>query len=306
MLKGPIPVLPTCFNDDQSVCLDAMERMIAFAKQSGITAVCLPAFGSEFYKLGAGERIALLERAVALSGPDLCVIAQCNHVHGPIAAQLAADAEAMGCGAVSTALPRAFPTGEAALVDFAVTVCRGTRLPVIAQDWNPGGQSISVESALAIKEQCPNLACLKLEEAGAAPKIRRIVEGSQGKLQVLGGWGGLYLMEQLPGGIVGLMPGIPLIDVFKGVWDRYAGGDPAAAARLFNHLLPYIEFSLRTFEQFHHAEKTLASKRGILPNARVRSPSLELDTEARRYLDTITDQVLLAIEAEGFAATPQF
>ena len=133
-LQGPIPVIPTSFKSDDSVDLEAMQRMIEFARHSGITAVCLPAFGSEFYKLDASERTALLARAVELSGDQLCIIAQCNHVHGPIAARLAKEAEAMGCNAISTALPRAFPVAEQELVDYAVTVCKATKLPVIVQD----------------------------------------------------------------------------------------------------------------------------------------------------------------------------
>jgi 4-hydroxy-tetrahydrodipicolinate synthase len=303
-LEGPIPVLPTCFHDDESIDLGAMDSLIRFAKNTGITAVCLPAFGSEFYKLSANERTLLLQTAIQLAGGELCVVAQCNHAHAPIAAQMAREAEAMGCGAISTALPRAFPVAEQCLVDHAVTVCRATSLPVILQDWNPGGESLSVAAAAKAKSLAANLACLKLEEPGVAAKIRAITEATGGSLRVLGGWGGLYLMEQLPAGVAGLMPGIPLIDVFQAIWHRYHAGDPTAALSLFKHVLPYIEFSLRTFEQFHHAEKTLAAKRGLLPNARVRSPSLQLDEDTRGYLDFLTDSLLEALLAEGFVPCP--
>lgn len=297
LIEGPIPVLPTVFQSDNSILADAVSDMIGFARGAGITAVCLPAFGSEFYKLSGPERTKLLAVAAGCAGEDLCVIAQCNHPHGPVASQAAREAEDMGCGAVSTALPRAFPVAESALVDYATSVMQGTSLPCILQDWNPSGASISVAAIAEIKKRCPNFACVKLEEPGAASKIKAITEATGGTVKVLGGWGGYYLMEQLPAGVHGLMPGLPLIDVFKAIWDLGKAGDHAAALARFLPLMPFIEFSLRSFEQFHHAEKTLAHKRGLIPNRNVRQPTLTLDPNELAYLDFITDALMESFDA---------
>ncbi len=48
-LYGTVPIIPTPFCDDESIDEDALRDLIEFAIQSGVQAVCLPAYASEFY-----------------------------------------------------------------------------------------------------------------------------------------------------------------------------------------------------------------------------------------------------------------
>jgi len=301
---GPLPVLPTAFDADGAILLDAVARQIEFVVQCKAPLACLPAFGSEFYKLDGSERDRLIEQAIAAADGRVGIVVQCNHGHAAHAAALAARAEAQGAAMISTALPRNLPAAEGSLAAHAEAVCRATGLPVIVQDWNPSGPSISAERIAEVAKRCPNLAFIKLEEPAIAEKCTALRRLTDGRVRILSGWGGLYLQEQLDGGIAGVMPGLPLLDVFQEIWRAHRADRAARVYRLHSLLLPYIGFSLRNLEWFHHCEKRLGERRGLLPNALVREPTVSLGDADRRYLELLIDRLLHALNDEGFCREP--
>jgi 2-keto-3-deoxy-L-arabinonate dehydratase len=301
---GPLPVLPTVFDADGAVLFDAVARQMEFVVQCRARLACLPAFGSEFYKLDGAERDRLIETAIAAADGRVGIVVQCNHGHAAHAAALASRAEAQGAAMIATALPRNLPAAEESLAAHAEAVCRATSLPVIVQDWNPAGSSIPAESIARVADRCSNLTFIKLEEPAIAGKCAALKTLTNERVRVLSGWGGLYLQEQLAGGIAGVMPGLPLLDVFQEIWRAHVAGEAALVYHLHSLLLPYIGFSLRNLEWFHHCEKRLAERRGLLPNAVVREPTVSLGEADRRYLELLIERLLNALVDEGFCREP--
>jgi hypothetical protein len=78
-IDGIVPVVPTPFTAGEEIHWDSLGRPLDFAVKAGACAVCLPAYASEFYKLGEEERDRLLAEAVGRAGPALPVVAQVNH-----------------------------------------------------------------------------------------------------------------------------------------------------------------------------------------------------------------------------------
>lgn len=292
-LTGVLPVLPTPFTPDDEVDYTSIPRLVDFAKRCGVRTVVTPAFGSEFYKLDGGERQPVIETAVTAAHlQSLRVVVQCNHTTPRLAARLAAEAKSLGASAVSTALPRAFAASENQLLDYARRVCDATDLPVIVQDWNPGGRTADAGFFITLHQHCANFRLAKLEEPGISDTVGRIIRETSGRVGVLSGWGGSYAVQLHSAGICGLMPGLSLADVFVHLWSKLDAGDVQSALNDFSQIAPYLQFSLQTFEQFHHAEKHVLWKRGALENPFVRPVTVELDADSRRYLETLTHGLL--------------
>ncbi len=290
-LTGVLPVLPTPFTGQDEVDYQALRPLVDFAAKCGIKTVVTPAFGSEFYKLDGGERQGVIETAVAqASTHGLKVVAQCNHTTPRLAARFAGEAQGLGAAAVATALPRAFASSERQLFDYARRVCDATELPVIVQDWNPGGKTADAGFFIELHGSCPNFRMAKLEEPGIGNAIRSIIRETGGQIGVLSGWGGSYTIQLHPAGLSGIMPGLALADVFVSIWTKLQSGDIREAANLFGSISSYLQFSLQTFEQFHHAEKRLLVRRGVLTNPVVRPLTVDLDADADAYLDLLTEQ----------------
>jgi len=263
----------------------------------------LPAYGSEFYKLSENERTAVIETAVEQANGRAQVVAQSNHPSSRIAADVARRNQDLGANVISFALPRQFALAEIDQLRFAGTVTRAVNRPVLIQDFNPGGATVGAEFARRLTESTPNFAYLKLEEPMMGPKVRAIAEATRGHVGVLEGWGGMYLLELLPSGICGAMPGLALCDLFQELTRRALAGDDTGASELFRVVLPHIAYSLQNMELFHHCEKRLLARRGLIRDPVVREPALTLDATASDYIDRLIGDVLIAVESLIRSAT---
>ncbi len=296
-LEGVIPILPTPFDQEEAIVYADIGPLVDFAVESGATAVGVPAFGSEFYKLSGRERKRLIDVATESAQGRLPVIVQCNHTSPQVIADIVKEAEISGAAAINTALPRAFAPSEAAIVEYAQTVCQSTSLPVILQDWNPGGPTIGLDSIKQIHEVCENFSGIKYEESGIGPLIRQIETATEGKIRVFTGWGGMYLLELIPAGVSGAMPGFSLIDVFDHIWQAAVDGNMTKAYGLYSGIAPFVQFSLQNLEMFHHCEKRLLQRRGLLSNGKVRAVTITLNPDQENYLNLLIDRTLEVISS---------
>jgi 4-hydroxy-tetrahydrodipicolinate synthase len=291
-----VPIVPVPFRADESIDHDGLAALCAFAADKGVGAMCLPAFASEFYKLSGDERVEAVRVAVGTVRGRVPVIGQANHGSARLAAELAQANEKAGASVISVALPRNFAYTEADLLDFAQTVGRAVGVPLLIQDWNPSGPAVGAEFCARLQEACPNFRYIKLEEPGMGGKIRRIRAACGDQVSVLEGWGGEYMLELIPAGLAGIMPGLALIDVLDRVWTLAQAGDRAAAYDLFARIHPWIAFTLLSVESLNYLEKTLLVRRGVLATSHVRRPTITLDPDSRTYADFLIERALQTIE----------
>jgi len=78
-MRGIVPVAPTPFTPDEAVDLAALAGLVEFAVATGVPAICLPAYGSEFYKLSDAERSSVVATAIKQAGGRVKGMAQSNH-----------------------------------------------------------------------------------------------------------------------------------------------------------------------------------------------------------------------------------
>jgi 2-keto-3-deoxy-L-arabinonate dehydratase len=284
-IDGIVPVIPTPFFKDETIDHEALAACVRFAADSGVAAVCLPAYGSEFYKLSEAERAKVVETAVAASGGRVPVIGQSNHPSARLAAEIAKANEARGVDLISFALPRQFVLGQDDLLNYARKICDAVTVPVLIQDFNPGGATIGAEFCRRLADVCSNFRYTKLEEPMMAPKVEAIREATNDRVGVLEGWGGLYMMELLPVGICGAMPGVGMADLLQRVWNLSRQGHETEAWDLYEKLSTHMAFSLQNFELFGWLEKDLLARRGVIgaESAYMRSATYTPDEHTRRH-----------------------
>jgi 4-hydroxy-tetrahydrodipicolinate synthase len=295
-IGGVVPIVPTPFDEDEQIDTAALQRLIDFAVSCGVGAVCLPAYGSEFYKLTDQERLAVVRIAVDQAAGRLVVIGQCNHASSRVALSMAQANVAAGAGLISVAIPRTFSLSSEDLLRYLEPILNGVDVPCLVQDFNPGGPTVTVDFVIQLLSRCPNLRYLKLEESLSAQKIASIRQATQDRVKILEGWGGLYLMELVSAGICGVMPGLGMADVLNRVFFLRRNGESERAFDLYGRILPHIVFSLQNLELYLYMEKRLLQRRGVLPNAHCRSASLTPDSVTRRYVEELSDRVLQAVE----------
>jgi hypothetical protein len=125
-----------------------------------------------------------------------------------------------------------------------------------------------------------------------APKFEDIIKTTEGKVGLLEGWGGLYMLELIPVGISGVMPGLGLCDILQKVFMLRKNGENEKAFNLFEKVMPQIFFSLQNMELFHYVEKELLIARGVLSNSVVRKATYKPDVSTMAYIKELNDRIV--------------
>ena len=298
---GVVPVMSIPFDDHEEIDEPALRRLVDFAVACRVRAVCLPMYGSEYYKLSDEERTRVVAIAVDQAAKRVKVIGNCAHGSSRMALSFAQANVKAGAEMISVPVPRIFSLSDDDLLRYLAPILKGVDVPVLLQDFNPGGPTVTVEFVTRLLEKCPNFRYLKLEEPLMAGKIETIRQATDGRIGVLEGWGGLYLMELIPVGISGSMPGLAIADILTRIFQLRQECDPQAF-ELFEKVLPQIVFSLQNFECFLYCEKRLLQARGVLSNANCRNADYTPDAFAVEYVDELNQRILSALEQHGFAA----
>jgi 4-hydroxy-tetrahydrodipicolinate synthase len=290
--NGVLPIVPTPFTRDGIIDWKALESLLEFAINANVCGVCLPAYASEFYKLREAERRELVCRAISFVKGRLSVVAQVNHVSTATVVETARDLERAGAAAISVAVPRLFSLPEHDLLRYFDQILESITIPLIIQDFNPGGVTLSLEFVKTLHGQHEHFRYLKLEEPLLSRRVRSIVEGTDGAVGVVDGWGGTYMIELMDAGICGVMPGLAVSDLLQIVWERARSGEKDSAYELFQYVLPQIVYSLQSLEFFHHAEKALLVARGVLTNSVVRDATLTVDAVDHAHINFLNQKIL--------------
>ena len=127
-------------------------------------------------------------------------------------------------------------------------------------------------------------------------KVSAILEAANGEVGVIEGWGGMSMLDLIPAGICGVMPGLAISDLLVKVFQLATTGDTAGAYKVHEAVLPQIVLSLQHMELFHHAEKRLLVARGLLHEAVVRQLTLKLDRPTEDRIAFLNDQILALLD----------
>lgn len=303
-IDGVVPIVPTPFSSSGIPDWSALKNLLDFAVEAGVCAVCLPAYASEFYKLTDAERRDAAIQAVGLSDGRIPVVAQVNHFSTAYVAETARELERAGAAAISVAVPRLFNLPERDLLRYFDRILKGLGIPLLIQDFNPAGATVSVDFLQQLRRQHEHFRYLKLEEPLMSERVRAIVDGTSGELGVLEGWGGVYILELIPAGIVGVMPGLAVADILQLIWKLARRGDPDAAYAAFIGILPQITYSLQSLEFFHHTEKSLLTARGLLPAPLVREATLTVAPDDQVHIEFLNQKILEWLDHLGLRRQP--
>ncbi len=291
-------MVPTPFHPDESIDVASLRRVVDWIAAEDLAGMCLPAYGSEFYKLSESERDQVVTIAIETNDGRVPVIAQANHGSARVAATLAQRYEEMGADVISVAIPRQFGSSSSDISDFCSTVAAATSMPLLVQDFNPGGPTIDAGFVTELNHRHANFRYLKLEDPMMIDKLIAIGAEVGDRVGLLEGWGGYYMLEGIEAGIEGIMPGVAIADLLDTVFSAARSGDRNRAHDLFGSLLPYISFTLQDFELFLQIEKRTLVRRGLIESATVRSLSNTPSPAVLAHADFLIERVEQIAERE--------
>jgi 4-hydroxy-tetrahydrodipicolinate synthase len=298
---GVHPIVPTPFHDDGQVDLESVRRMVDAMVTTGVQGIAVLGFMGESHKLMGAERRAVLEAAVDQSAGRLPIWVGIRGLGTASCIEQAQESEALGASAVFVA-PIA-PQSDAALERHFRAVAASTSLPMALHDY-PESFGITLSVDLIAKLARDGVApYVKAEDPPVITKQRKVLAATEGRVGIFGGLGGAWVYEELEAGAAGVMTGLAFPEVLLEIVARYAAGDHAGAAAVFDRVLPLIRYEFQPGIGVA-LRKHVFRRRGIFSSEHVRAPAPPVDRETLRGFEAVVERCGLSIDTPGWVQPP--
>jgi len=280
-LSGVVAILVTPFNDDDAVDLAGLAAVADYTIGLGVQGVGI-GLASEYMALSDDECLAVAQTVVAATRGRLPVIMSCGRPSTAATVALARALASCGVDALMVLPPYVMAPSAAGIEAHYRAVADAVELPIVVQD-APALSGVALPSQLLanLVRQVERIRYLKIEAVPPAPKVaelaRLLADHPKGGDALIGGAGGLYLLDELRQGARATMPGCAYADLFERVWILFQGGDLAGARQALHRALPLLLYCGQSLTVFVGTQKELLRRAGVIGSARLRAPAAQLD-----------------------------
>lgn len=303
-LRGVWNIVPTPFLPDGALDEASIPTLVDFVVGTGVDGLTILGVLGEAARLGDAERTRVIEGVQARAAGRIPVCVGVSHASTDRAIAFAREAEGLGAHSVMLAPPPLARPTDAALRRHYLAVAGAVGIPVVVQDHPASsGVQMSAEFLLALADESPACRVVKLEEEPTPPKAGRLVAGSP-EVRVLGGLGGAMLLEELRRGTHGTMTGFGFPEVLVAIVRRWAAGDHAGAAAVFDRFATLIRFENQALLNLP-IRKLVYQRRGAIAHATVRAPGGPADPGTVLDLDDVLRRTGLADRLAPGAVLPE-
>jgi 4-hydroxy-tetrahydrodipicolinate synthase len=287
-LKGVFSVLPTPFLDDGSLDLASLRKTVELFIEAGVKGVTALGVTGEIARLTEAERASVLETVVDQAKGRVVVIAGTTADGLRTCIEYSRAARATGAQAVMISPPRMPKLNSDVIRSHYAEVASAADVEIVVQDYPPiSGYTMEPELLARIARENSRARTIKLEDPPTPFKTARILERAQGvPVNILGGLGGVFLLEELIAGAAGVMTGFAYPHILVQVYEAFQRGDIDAAAETFYRNVPLMRFEFQ--EGVGMAiRKEVLHRRGVLQSAAIRAPGSRLDAATTAALDRV-------------------
>jgi 4-hydroxy-tetrahydrodipicolinate synthase len=300
---GIYPILYAFFGADGQLDEAQMRLQVEYCIKTGAHGLAVLGLVTEVHKMDVNERLALVQLVGQLIGGRVpYAVTVCEpSITGQIA--FARAAVAAGADWVILQPPAIAGLGEKDLLEFFGAVADAIDIAVAIQN-NPVNLpvSLSPDAIVALQRNHPNISLLKGE--GFSVDIARVIDGTNGAMQVFGGHGGIEFMSLLRSGGAGLIPAPDFLPVQLEIYRLFRLGTSDAlrqAEELHRAILPAIVFMSRSVPaMLCYGKRLFASQLGIKILAE-RTPFLQPTPFGLAELQRFAEDISLAAASTAHA-----
>jgi 4-hydroxy-tetrahydrodipicolinate synthase len=290
--EGVFSVVPTPFTPDDEVDRESLRALVDLFVRAGVHGLTALGVTSEVTRLSERERQLVLETIVERAAGRVPVVVGATAEGTALCLEYARAAAAAGAAAVMVSPPRMPKLNSEAVVRHFSALAAAVDLEVVVQDYPPVcGYAMEPALLARIAREVPSARTIKLEDAPTPFKTSRILERCEGvPVRILGGLGGVFLLEELMAGAAGAMTGFAYPEILLAVVEKFRAGDVAGAARVFYRNVALMRFEFQ--EGIGMAiRKEVLRRRGAIAHPGVRPPAASLDATTIAALDLVLEWV---------------
>ncbi|MFN8494575.1 MAG: dihydrodipicolinate synthase family protein [Caldilineaceae bacterium] len=284
--RGIFVIVVTPFTENYKLDEASLRKQIRFCIEAGAHGLVGPANASEFATLSDDERKRWIDIVVSETGGQLPVIAATTSGHALPAIALSQYAQKAGADGIMAMPPHVLHPDADGCYAYYKALSEALDIPIMIQNYNgPVGTPMSSALVARMCRELPHVEYIKEETLPEPRQISATLAAAGDACKgVFGGQGGIYMLDELRRGAHGNMPACQATDVQVQIWDKWLAGDQAGARRLFNQLLPLINY-----ERLYGVAvyKEVLYRRGVIAARTCRAPGKGLDADDLAELDAI-------------------
>ncbi|MCB2148374.1 MAG: dihydrodipicolinate synthase family protein [Deltaproteobacteria bacterium] len=293
-LKGIYPIVPTPFLDQGEIDYSSIERLVEFMAQKKVHGLAILGALGEGHKLTDEERTDVIAKYRALLPKGMGLVVGVRAPATDPAMKMARNARDLGADAILLG-PHTVQKDDP-LIEYYQRVSDAAQIPCIIHDYPAvTGIRMSVGLISRIFERSANIGYIKLEDPPTGMKMQALSKTAEPGLKVFGALGGMYALEELELGAVGVMTGFVYAELLVQLFEMVQNQQWKPAADLFYDFLPLnrwefqpgIGVSLR---------KQVLKRLGVFSTAKVRHPGPDADPTTLSQLFRIVEH----LRAKGY------
>jgi 4-hydroxy-tetrahydrodipicolinate synthase len=286
--QGVYSIIPTAFTDAGDFDAASQRRVVDLFIDKGANGLTALGVTGEVARLEERERAMVLEVVVKQAGGRVPIIAGTSADGTRTCIAYTRQAKDLGAAAVMVSPPRMPKLSSAAVLAHYAALADAVDLPIIVQDYPPiAGFAMEPALLARIAKEIPAARTIKLEDPPTPFKTARILEAAGDiTVQIFGGLGGVFLLEELISGATGAMTGFAFPEILARIMMHWNAGEMDAAADVFYRAVPLMRFEFQ--EGIGMAiRKEVLRRRGALASAATRAPAGSLDAATTQALDRV-------------------
>jgi 4-hydroxy-tetrahydrodipicolinate synthase len=291
-LEGVYTVLPTPFDKYGDFDSESLGRVIDLFIEDGVSGFTALGVTSEVALLSARERRKVLDATMEHTNGRVPVIVGATADGLDVCLDYCEDAKTAGAAGVMVSPPRMAKLNSTYIRRHFAAITDLFDDAIVVQDFPPiSGYHLEPSLLVDLCREIPAARTIKLEDAPTPHKIARIrrIENALGlnfKINIFGGLGGGYLLEELISGANGAMTGFAYPKLLVETVSKWNAGRHDEAADFFYRHVPLMRFEFQPGIGMA-IRKEILKRRGALSHAGVRAPGAELDEPTEAALDRV-------------------
>ncbi|MEO6237012.1 MAG: dihydrodipicolinate synthase family protein [Vicinamibacterales bacterium] len=286
--QGVYSIIPTAFTDAGELDSTSQQRVVDLFIEKGANGLTALGVTGEVARLEEHERATILDGVVKHAAGRVPIIAGTSAEGTRTCIAYTRQAKDLGASAVMVSPPRLPKLNSNAVVAHYKALAEAVDIPIIVQDYPPiAGFAMEPALLARIAREIPSARTIKLEDPPTPFKTARILEAAgDTQVQIFGGLGGVFLLEELISGATGAMTGFAFPEILARIMQHWNAGEQDAAAEVFYRAVPLMRFEFQ--EGIGMAiRKEVLRRRGALASAATRAPAGSLDAPTRLALDRV-------------------
>ena len=289
-ITGIYNILATRFTAELAVDEASLRRLVEFQLEMGAYGLTILGVLGEAAKMTVDERTRVMEIVLEVVAGRVPVIVGTSHPDTAQRIALSKAAVAAGALGVMIAPPPMPGCTDDDIIALYAEVAAAMDAPIVVQDFPPvNNVTMPAEMLARLAEQIPNARTLKLEDPPLMEKISAI-RAHTDQFAILGGLGGMFLLEELGRGAAGTMTGFAFTEILVAVYQAWQAGDRAKAEAIFDHYLPLIRYENQPIINLT-IRKELLYRRGAMATPLLRKPFTPIDAGTHDELTWVLARV---------------